>query len=613
MKELLIELQNECIELASAGSDLSIGSFKLGRLLPKFEKIGEKAKPFKMVSDRINSLLNSSKEESEDNLISLASLVNAIVMTQADTDLDGELIVEAGTYGKINTNTSSRIIAPVVEALTTIGGGRYNVIENAIKEGLFLDSRLFPLLVGGLSDKYAEISELIYQKLSSEDHPELLSILQESFDRNGKRGDALKLSLIGKILGEVGKDFYIDLLEDSSKEVKAEAVLILGNLKDTEEIILQQAKSKLKEVRKAAYFGIVKINPEKAKEELIKVIKKSDYSLVMEAVADQDTEVCAEILLEGFKDTYEKKLEKESESGNDKLIDILNEMQYHKSEKILEFLLQCMEDDKISNWNTRVYGRSIFVERKVVECVIEYDNIPKKAIELLESRKERNFNRIFDLAFKVSLESRTPQEVYEMYSPYLIKKTIDKNIVENTMDMLSRYLGYKIDNGERGFYTNLSKTSIQSMMKQVNKEFDKRWVGVFKKYGAYCIMACTIDKEDKDIVKYMIDTMYNLNNMDGKNRGRFAEFSTNLMYILIGLIKVECEEAHEVVLEKVKATTGYDFISDSTLFLIPYLPNKYIKEIEDFVVDLKSRNVYIDNSYLETRVESIEEALALLK
>lgn len=46
--ELLIELQKECTELAVAGTDLSIGNFKLEKLLPKFEKIGEKIKLFKM-------------------------------------------------------------------------------------------------------------------------------------------------------------------------------------------------------------------------------------------------------------------------------------------------------------------------------------------------------------------------------------------------------------------------------------------------------------------------------------------------------------------------------------------------------------------------------------
>ncbi len=256
MKELLIELQNECVELASAGSDLSIGNFKLQKLLPKFEKIGEKVKPFKMVSDRMNKLLNSEKEESEDNLMALASLVNAILMTQADTGIEGELEINKGIFEKINTNTSNRIIAPVMEALTTKGGGRYNVIYNAINEGIIEDSRFFPLLVNALEDKYSEISELIYKKILEDKRPEILPILQESFNRNGKKGDVLKLKLISEILGEAGKDFYIDLLEDSSKEIKAEAVMLLGNLKGTEDIILDMAKSKLKDVKQSAFLDL---------------------------------------------------------------------------------------------------------------------------------------------------------------------------------------------------------------------------------------------------------------------------------------------------------------------------------------------------------------------
>lgn len=113
-----------------------------------------------------------------------------------------------------------------------------------------------------------------------------LSLLQETFNRQGKKGDALRLRLIAKGLEDGGRELCINLLEDSSKEVKVEAVTILGNFNDTEgiltdrtkaEILLEQAKSKIKDIRKAAYLGLVKINTEDAKEELKKAIKKSDY------------------------------------------------------------------------------------------------------------------------------------------------------------------------------------------------------------------------------------------------------------------------------------------------------------------------------------------------
>ncbi len=356
------------------------------------------------------------------------------------------------------------------------------------------------------------------------------------------------------------------------------------------------------------------MNSQEAKEQLVSSIKKPEYQMVLEAVKYEDTEICTEILLEGLKDVYLKKLEKESDSFDCKINDILEVMEDHKSEEILEFLLQCIEEDKISNWSQRIYGRSIFVERKVVECISEYENIPKKFVELLESRKERNINRIFDLAFRVSLKNRTPEEIYEMYSPYFTNGVIDKDMMEDMIDELSGYLGYATVNHRRAsWYSNISKNSIERMMKPVNKKFDKRWIEIFKAQGAYSIIAYTIDKEDTNTVQYMIDEMNKFNKINKDNRTRFLEYSTNLMYMLIGLVKIGCEEGYEVVLERVKAMTGYDIRIDYILLLVPYLPKKCIKDIQDFIVEVKNKKTYIDNAYVEMRTKSIEEALELLK
>ncbi|WP_027626604.1 HEAT repeat domain-containing protein [Clostridium lundense] len=628
-RELLIELQKECTELAVAGSDLSIGNFKLEKLLPKFEKIGEKIKPFKMVSDRIQKLLNSQKEESGDNLIALSTLVNAIVLTQAQTGIEGEIEVLQGCNKKINTCTQNLKIEPVVEALTSNGGGRYAVIEEGFREGVFSDTRLLPLLIKGLDDKYAEIGQLIYDKLSSDNDEIPFSLLQETFNNQGKKGDALRLRLMAKALGHEGREFCIDLLEDSSKEVKIEAINILGNFNDVEgsllekaktEILLEQVKSRAKDVRKAAYLGLVKINSEEARAELKNAIKKSDYNIVLEAMEENYLENYeqgilnhSDVLITGLKDVYEKMVKKNTPTNLEKIIEILKELRIHKSEEAFQFLIKCVEEDIMVDWHKIEYRNVMAVERYVVNCIAEYENIPEEILELIESRKERNEGRIFDVAFRVSLNNRKQEEVYEIYSPYFINKSIKKEILESVLQHFSWYLGYGDKNCARhGWYRNLEEDEIKIMLQPVKKDFDKRWVNIFKEYKAYGLLAYTIDKEDTDTVEFMVNKMKNFQDIKKDVRARFREYSIAFMDVAIGLIKIGHEQAYEAILEDLKNPRSFSTMDEMLLF-IPYLPESYREDLKKFINDSRNSDRYVSNSFEATRLITMEDVLNRIK
>jgi hypothetical protein len=611
-KDLLIKLQKECMELGAAGSELGKGNIKLQKLLPKFEKLGQKIKPFKMVYDRINALLNSEKDESENNLISLFNLINAILSTQAETDIEGEIEFLEGNSIEKNTNISNHLISPVVQALTTKGGGRYNVIEEAFKDEIFSDFRLIPLLIKGLDDKYSEIAQLIYKKLLEDNKPELLPLLKESFHRQGKKGDALKLSLIGQIIKEEARELCIDLLEDSSKEVKVEAINILGNLKDTESILLQQAKSKIKDIRKAAYFALVKINSELGREELEKALKKTDADIVLEAIQSCESLNYGDVLLAGFKDTYTKLLKKETEKDNDKILNIINEMKKHRSEEILEFFMQCMEEDIIANWKREKHSRTIEVEREVVSCISEYENIPENIRYLIESRKDRNNNKFFDLAFKISLKSRKPEEIYDMYSPNFINETINKDMAMKTIDTFSEYLGYKATYWRIGvdiWSRHFREKDVEAILKPIKKEFDKRWIEIFKKYQYYSILSYTLDKNDIDTVEFMLNHMKNYEELN-KDKQRYREFSQELIDVIIGLVKIGHEEAYEMILNIIKSaaelnsySVEYALILGDILLLVPYLPEIYLLEIKKFIIKLREIYPNINKKYSEAGVK----------
>ncbi|WFD09725.1 HEAT repeat domain-containing protein [Tepidibacter hydrothermalis] len=606
-KDLLIELKKECIELGMAGSELGIGNNKLEKLLPKFEKLGQKIRPFKMVKDRINTLINSKKDESEDNLISLLNLVDAILLTQAETDIDGEIEILQGNSGEMSTNISNNLIAPVVTALTTKGGGRYNEIAKGFREGICSDFRLIPLLIRGLDDKYGEIGELIYEKLSEHNNPEYLPLLKESFNKMGKKNDLRKLNLMGQILEEDEREFVINLLEDSSKEIKIEAVNILGNMKDTEDILLEQAKSKIKDIREAAYLGLVKINSEEGRKELKKAIKKADYDIVLAAIRDCESENYADVLLTRLNHLYGKFIKKQNVEHIEDIMIILDDIRNHKSEDVFEFLVKCLEEGTLYNWKTKEYDYQFYGsrERVLIECIGEYDHIPEKVRDLIQSRREMNNNKIFDLEFYISLKSRTYEEVYEIYSPYFINKTIKQDTAYRTISAFLQYLGYK-----RSWYTRISHTYIDKMLVPVYKEFDKRWNEIFRLYEAYDILAYTLNKEDKVSIEFLLKKLKTPMKIANREDNDFYKDQIECMLSIIGLLKIGHEGVYELILNKIKEIIDNNGLPDNFILFIPYFPSEYIKETEEYLMKLKRKNEEVENRFLDMSVKKLEEVLS---
>jgi hypothetical protein len=55
----------------------------------------------------------------------------------------------------------SRVLKPLLEALTTVGSGRLEIIRDAYERGAFQDLRLIAPALAALDDTYAEIGDLV--------------------------------------------------------------------------------------------------------------------------------------------------------------------------------------------------------------------------------------------------------------------------------------------------------------------------------------------------------------------------------------------------------------------------------------------------------------------
>src|SRR5437867_12267823 len=121
---LIQESAKEVRRLASAGSPLAVGDFRLKKLIAPLEQAGAKVPVFAQVAKAIGDLVNGNETDSAARLLSLSTLLNAILYTQGQTGADAdyrELEMFAGNCS--STRTTARVLKPLVEALTTTGSG----------------------------------------------------------------------------------------------------------------------------------------------------------------------------------------------------------------------------------------------------------------------------------------------------------------------------------------------------------------------------------------------------------------------------------------------------------------------------------------------------------
>src|SRR2546425_11214907 len=82
---LIQESAKEVRRLSIAGSPLAVGDFRLKKLIAPLEQAGAKAPVFAQVAKAIGDLVNGSEAATAAHLLSLSTLLNAILYTQGQT------------------------------------------------------------------------------------------------------------------------------------------------------------------------------------------------------------------------------------------------------------------------------------------------------------------------------------------------------------------------------------------------------------------------------------------------------------------------------------------------------------------------------------------------
>ncbi|WP_411551666.1 HEAT repeat domain-containing protein [Paenibacillus lautus] len=284
---LLQELNQEVRRLYIAGSELAAGDFRLKRRLPQFQQLGERAPVFKRLGEGILALIepDSGKENQSAQLLQdLNQLLSSVLHTQGTTAPEGELFQADHHPVSLSSHLSYRKLSAVQTALTTTGSGRYEIIEEAWKEGVFQDFRLVYLAIEALNDPYVEIGELAANEILPAYGPEIVPFLMESFNPAGGKPESRKLKVMAAAGGKEALELIRQAAEIGSDEVRCMAIKLLAPYEEFEADLMEWSRSKKKVIREAAYGALAENGSDQAVGRLYEAAQGKDKELVNPAL-----------------------------------------------------------------------------------------------------------------------------------------------------------------------------------------------------------------------------------------------------------------------------------------------------------------------------------------
>src|SRR5437762_3315506 len=192
---LIEESAKEVRRLAIAGSPLAVGDFRLKKLIAPLEAAGAKVPVFAQVAKAISEVVNGTEAESAGRLLNLGTLLNAILYTQGQSGANGDYReLEVVVTNCSSTKTTARVLKPLVEALTSSGGGRFEVIKTACERGAFNDLRLIDPAIQALGDNFPELADLVAERILPTYGAGIVPRLKATLDLKGREHDAAKLA-----------------------------------------------------------------------------------------------------------------------------------------------------------------------------------------------------------------------------------------------------------------------------------------------------------------------------------------------------------------------------------------------------------------------------------
>ena len=508
--EPLYELKNRLENVAVVGINLVKDDFRLKRAVEQVKEYSNAAKVFKQIYDMGNSLISTDDEDKCDLFLDLLALLDAVLCTQATTYL-GEKPQEIKTIAK-NKDYYKELhyseLSPLLYALTETGSGRCEIIENIIENNskLLNDFRVKNYMIHGLSDKYSEISYIITEELKKQGK-EVIPLLKDGFDPQGKRDMVLRFDIISTLCKEEENDFYKYCIENGSKEIKEIAIGALKYSQDNIDYILDLTKTEKGRLKNKAFEALSYMNDDRAEKEWDKFFKKKPFENIL--YLQNTNQQWAIDYLTNYIEEYVKELKKEDK----------------KKEVGVEVSSLCMMTFKRrTNKLLSLYKELYPYNRYEIKRILSYyivSKVDKEIIDLVKELSEKYEGEFLEQEFLISLIKDKPETVYKNFSKYIGVGKSQKEI----KDLFSNFfLGKHSKTKESARIQEDFRTVFNIIFHIEYKEESKEYILYWQNIDDYSVMEVKLSGFDKK----WYDIIFELDNDYYENWNSYSSYNSSI-------------------------------------------------------------------------------------
>src|SRR6185369_3204661 len=418
---LIQESAKEVRRLAIAGSPLAVGDFRLKKLVPPLEKAGATVPVFAQVAKAISELVDGKEAESAGRLLSLSTLLNAILYTQGQSGTQADFReLEMYSAASANTRTTARVLKPIIQALTNSGAGRFEVVKSAVDRGAFNDLRLIDPAIRALDDSFGELADLMAEKVLPTYGRGIAPLLKKNLVLKGKKSDARRLQILHQLDPEGTRELCKSALDDGSPEVKVSAVACLGKHEECLPLILEQANSKNKAVRVAALRALATYDRDEVTKLFTELLKGKSLDILAEALRVVRNRQVVNSLLEEGRRVFDLLLKGDNEQIP-RFSEVLGCVEGRKDAE--EFLLGCFNQcDKLSKLkapkNFILSGTDVMAQL----ASLVYQTGSPRALDAVLAKRDVLPASAFGEVLQSALRTWPPAKVYDEFSPLLVQK-----------------------------------------------------------------------------------------------------------------------------------------------------------------------------------------------
>ena len=508
--EPLYELKNRLENVAVVGINLAKDDFRLKRAVEQVKEYSTVAKVFKQIYDMGSSLISTDDEDKCDLFLDLLALLDAVLCTQATT-YSGDKPQQIKTIAK-NKDYYKELhyseLSPLLYALTETGSGRCEIIENIIENNskLLNDFRVKNYMIHGLSDKYSEISYIITEELKKQGK-EVIPLLKDGFDPQGKRDMVLRFDIISTLCKEEENDFYKYCIENGSKEIKEIAIEALKYSQDNIDYILDLTKTEKGRLKNKAFEALSYMNDDRAEKEWDKFFKKKPFENIL--YLQNTNQQWAIDYLTNYIEEYVKELKKEDK----------------KKEVGVEVSSLCMMTFKRrTNKLLSLYKELYPYNRYEIKRILSYyivSEVDKEIIDLVKELSEKYEGEFLEQEFLISLIKDKPETVYKNFSKYIGIGKSQKEI----KDLFSNFfLGKHSKTKESARIQEDFRTVFNIIFHIEYKEESKEYILYWQNIDDYSVMEVKLSGFDKK----WYDIIFELDNDYYENWNSYSSYNSSI-------------------------------------------------------------------------------------